>query len=74
MGMRFEEAMRDGAAVRRESWWPSKVQVVGKIIDGFQELVMTHRTSEGLVDYPLSLGRPDWFATDWVIVVAEQGT
>lgn len=69
--MTFEEAlgmMKQGASVRRQAWWPSIVRVASRRSDGFHEPVMFHKRNGEIVDYPLSLGRPDWFATDWVIV------
>jgi hypothetical protein len=69
--MTFEEAMalvRLGELVRRESWWPSKHYICAAKADGFYEPIMMHKTTVGLVEYPLALGRPDWFATDWIRV------
>jgi hypothetical protein len=67
----FEEAMnivRMDGKVRRESWWPSRLYVCSSAIDGFYEPLMMHQSKDGPVEYPLALGRPDWFATDWIRV------
>jgi hypothetical protein len=69
--MMFDEAlvaMMNGASVRRDAWWPSKVRAAAVLNDGFNEPMLYHRKNDALVPYPLALDRAGWFAGDWMIV------
>ena len=70
--MIIEEAfalLRDGARIRRPVWHACAKYVVLMTKGGFTEpyLIKDTNTPEDM-EWPLSLGRADWLATDWEIV------
>src|SRR3546814_12114880 len=62
------DAIEAGSRVRREAWHNGRRWIASQEKDGFAEYVMALAPEDQPIEWPLAMGRADWFATDWIIV------